>query len=88
MTELQLQAKEKLSKILMGNGGEYRGLRLYNIQDLLHKENLTEDDVLVLTHFLMSDKRTIENTTYVANTAVYPSSWGHSVTVLKQKSAK
>lgn len=88
MTEIQLQAKEKLSKILMGNGGELRGLRLYNIQDLLHKPHLTEDDILVLKHFLMSDKRTIENTTYVANTAIYPSSWGHNITVLKRKNTE
>lgn len=88
MTEIQQQAQEKFNKILMGNGGELRGLRLYNIQDLLHKEYLTEDDILVLKHFLMSDKQTIEKTTYVANTAVYPSSWGHTVTVLKQKNTK
>lgn len=88
MTELQQQALTKLNKILMGNGGIYRGLKLYNIQDLLHKENLTEDDVLVLTHFLMSDKKTLDNTTYVANTAIYPSSWGHTTTILKRKTAK
>lgn len=85
MTELQTQAQVKLSKILMGNGGELRGLRLFNIQDLLHKETLTAQDELVLKHFLMSDKRTIEQTTYVANSAIYPSSWGHEVTILKPK---
>lgn len=85
MTELQKQAQIKFGKILMGNGGELRGLRLFNVQDLLYKEHLTEDDILVLQHFLISDKRTLENTTYVANTAIYPSSWGHTTTVLKRK---
>ena len=69
----------------MGNGGELRGLRLYNIKVLLDKPTLTEDDILVLKHFLMSDKKTLENTTYVANTAIYPSSWGHVTTVLQRK---
>ena len=88
MTELQQQALTKFNKILMGNKGELRGLRLFNIQDLLHKETLTEDDIQVLKHFLISDKKTIEQTTYVANSAIYPSSWGHTVTILNKKSAK
>jgi hypothetical protein len=85
MNKLQLQAQAKLNKILMGNGGDQRSLKLFNIRDLLHKESLTKDDELVLQHFLMSDKQTIDNTAYVSNTAVYPMSWGHSVTVLKRK---
>lgn len=85
MTELQQQAYKKYNIILMGNGGEFRGLRLYNIKVLLDKHTLTEDDILVLKHFLMSDKKTLENTTYVANTAVYPSSWGHVTTQLRKK---
>ena len=85
MTELQTLAQIKLSKIIMGNGAEYRTVRLYNIQDLLHKATLTPQDELVLQHFLNSDKKTIEQTTYVANTAVYPSSWGHTTTVLRKK---
>ena len=85
MTLLQTQAQEKFNRILMGNGGDLRAIRLYNIQDLLHKETLTERDELVLKHFLISDKQTIEKTTYVANTAIYPSSWGHSVTILRKK---
>lgn len=85
MTDLQRQAQIKFSRIIMGNGGELRGLRLFNIQDLLHKESLTPEDELVLKHFIMSDKRTLENTTYVANTAIYPSSWGHTVTILSKK---
>jgi hypothetical protein len=87
MKQIQIDATKKLNKILMGNGGDYRSLKLYNIRDLLNKEQLTEDDVLVLQHFLMADKQTIENTAYVANTAVYPASWGHSVTVLKRKNS-
>ena len=85
MTELQTQALTKFNKILMGNNGELRGLRLYNIQDLLYKETLTAQDELVLQHFLQSDKQTIEKTTYVANSAIYPSSWGHTVTILRKK---
>jgi len=85
MKKIQLQAQAKLNKIIMGNGGDQRNLKLFNIRDLLHKELLTEDDELVLEHFLMADKATIDNTAYVANTAVYPMSWGHNVTVLKQK---
>ena len=88
MTDLQIQAQKKLNKILMGNGGEYRQLRLYNIRDLLDKEHLTQADTLVLEHFLISDKATIDNTAYVANTAVYPMSWGHYTTVLTRKTAK
>ena len=85
MKKIQLQAQAKLNKIIMGNGGDQRNLKLFNIRDLLHKELLTKDDELVLEHFLNSDKQTIDNTAYVANTAVYPMSWGHSVTVLKRK---
>ena len=85
MTELQTLAQIKLSKIIMGNGSEYRTVRLYNIQDLLHKATLTPQDELVLQHFLNSDRKTIDQTTYVANTAVYPSSWGHTTTVLRKK---
>lgn len=85
MKQIQIDATKKLNKILMGNGGDYRSLKLYNIRDLLNKESLTERDELVLKHFLMSDKQTIDNTAYVSNTAIYPASWGHSITVLKQK---
>lgn len=86
MTELQQQAYKKYSLILMGNGGELRGIRLYNIKVLLDKPSLTHNDELVLKHFLMSDKQTIEQTTYIANTAIYPSSWGHTTTQLRKKS--
>lgn len=85
MTELQQQAQTKLNKILMGNGGELRALKLHNIQNLLHKSQLTAADERLLKHFLMSDRQTLENTTYVANSVIYPSSWGHTVTNLRKK---
>lgn len=88
MTELQQQAQQKYNKIIMGNGSEYRSLKLYNVRAILEKPNLTEDDELVLRHFLNATRQEIDRTAYVANTAVYPSSWGHSVTVLKRKSAE
>lgn len=72
----------------MGNGMETRQLRLYNIHDLLTKQNLTEADIKVLTHFLNATAQEIAQTAYVANTAVYPTSWGYTTTVLKQKSQK
>lgn len=88
MTPLQQDAEKKFNRILMGNGADLRGARLFNVHDLLYKPSLTPQDELVLKHFLMSDKQTLEQTTYVANTAIYPSSWGHTVVFLKQKSAK
>lgn len=87
MKQIQLDAQVKLNKILMGNGGDLRSIKLHNVRMLLFKESLTEDDERVLEHFLMADKATIDNTAYVANTAVYPMSWGHSVTVLKRKNS-
>ena len=85
MNTLQQQALKKLNVILTGNGGDIRGIRLFNIRDLLFKETLTTQDERVLQHFIDSDRRTIEQTTYVANTAVYPSSWGHTTTQLRRK---
>lgn len=85
MTPLQIDAEKKYNKILMGNGSDLRSARLFNIWDLLYKEQLTHQDELVLKHFLMSDKQTLEQTTYVANSAIFPSSWGHSVTILRKK---
>lgn len=85
MTELQQAALKKFNHILMGNGGDLRSIRLYNVKVLLDKATLTHEDELVLKHFLQSDKRTIDQTTYVANTVIYPSSWGHEVTVIKRK---
>jgi hypothetical protein len=85
MTPLQQDAEKKYNKILMGNGSDLRGARLFNIFDLLYKPTLTRQDELVLKHFLMTDKQTLEQTTYVANTAIFPSSWGHTVTILRKK---
>ena len=88
MTELQIQAQKKYNKILMGNGSEYRTLRLYNVRAILDKQNLNENDILLLEQFLMATRDELDNTAYVANTAIYPASWGHTTTVLKRKTAK
>ena len=88
MTPLQTLAQQKYNKLMMGNGTETRMVKLYNIQQLLDKQNLTELDTLVLTQFLNATRKEIENTTYVANTAVYPSSWGHMTTDLRLKNTK
>lgn len=85
MTELQIQAQKKLNKILMGNGSEQRCLRLYNVRAILEKHTLTEDDALLLQHFVNATREEIDNTAYVANTAVYPTSWGHNTVRLTVK---
>ena len=88
MTELQILAQQKYNKIVMGNGSDIRQLRLYNVRDLLEKETLTEADILLLQHFLTATRQEIDNTAYVASTAVYPMSWGHKTTVLTRKIGK
>jgi hypothetical protein len=85
MNSLQQQSLKKLNLIIIGNGGELRSVRLFNIRDLIFKDSLTKADELILQHFIDSDRRTIEQTTYIANTAVYPSSWGHTTTQLRKK---
>lgn len=85
MTPLQIEAQKKYGNILMGNGSEYRFLRLYNVRAILEKEHLTEEDILLLQQFVNASRKEIEQTAYVANTAVYPSSWGHTTTVLTRK---
>lgn len=85
ITQLQQQAQKKYNQLLMGNGTEHRALKLYNIHVLLEKPQLTEEDILVLEHFLSATRVQLEKTAYVANTAVYPTSWGYSTTVLKRK---
>jgi hypothetical protein len=88
MTELQQEAQKKYNIIMKGNGGDYRQLRLYNVRDLLDKKHLTENDILVLQHFINATRQEIDRTAYVANTAVYPMSWGHKTTVLARKNTK
>ncbi len=88
MTELQQQAQQKYNKIVMGNSSEHRILRLYNVRAILDKEQLSEDDIIMLQQFVMATREEIENTAYVANTAVYPMSWGHKTTVLTRKNTK
>ena len=88
MTLLQIQAQQKYNKIMMGNGSESRNLRLYNVRVILEKPNLTEDDIIMLQQFVDAPREQIDKTSYVANTAIYPSSWGHKTTVLKQKNVK
>ena len=88
MTELQIQAQKKYNKIIMGNGSELRSLRLYNVRAILEKANLTEDDRLLLQQFVDAPREQIDKTAYVANTAVYPTSWGHKTTVLRRKSSE
>lgn len=88
MTELQLQAQKKYNKIMIGNGAELRAMRLYNVRAILEKENLTEADTLLLQQFLNATRAEIDRTAYVANTAVYPMSWGHKTTVLARKNTK
>ena len=85
MTLLQTQAQQKYNKLMMGNGSENRMLKLYNIRVILEKPKLTEDDTLLLQQFVDAPREQIDNTTYVANTAVYPSSWGHTTVVLSKK---
>lgn len=88
MTPLQIQAQQKYNKIMMGNGHESRNLKLYNVRVILEKPDLTEDDTLLLQQFVNATRQEIDNTTYVANTAVYPSSWGHTTTNLRLKITK
>jgi hypothetical protein len=88
MTTLQTQAQKKYNKIMMGNGNDARSVRLYNVRIILEKEHLTEDDTLLLQQFVNASRKEIDNTTYIANTAVYPSSWGHATTVLTHKITK
>lgn len=87
-TELQQQALNKYNKISMGNGSDIRTMRLFNIQQLLSKTELSDADRHQLQHFISATRAEIENTAYVANTVVYPQSWCHNVTVLTQKNAK
>ena len=84
--ELQLAAQKKFNRIMMGNGADGKFMRLFNVRAILDKEDLTEDDILLLQHFVNATRQEIDSTTYVANTAVYPSSWGHTTTVLSKKS--
>jgi hypothetical protein len=88
MTTLQTLAQKKYNKIMMGNGNDARSVRLYNVRIILEKEHLTEDDTLLLQQFVNASRKEIEHTSYVANTAVYPSSWGHTTTVLTHKITK
>jgi hypothetical protein len=88
MTTLQTLAQQKYNKIMMGNGNDARSVRLYNVRIILEKEHLTEDDTLLLQQFVNATRKEIEHTSYVANTAVYPSSWGHTTTDLRLKITK
>ena len=87
-SELKEQALKKYNNISMGNGGEQRTLKLFNILDLLNKENLTDADVAQLKHFILVDRKQLETTAYVANTIVSPTSWGSETIVLKRKAGK
>ena len=84
-SELQDIAQKKYNKIMMGNGSDTKFMRLYNVRAILDKEHLTEEDVLMLQQFVNATRQEIDKTAYVANTAVYPSSWGHTTTVLQKK---
>ena len=83
--ELQAAAQKKYNRILMGNGADNRIIKLYNVRAILDKLHLTEDDILLLQQFVNATRKEIEKTAYVANTAVYPTSWGHTTTVLQKK---
>ena len=87
-TELQITAQKKYNKIMMGNGSDTKFMRLYNVRAILDKQNLTEADVLLLQHFINATRQEIDRTAYVANTAVYPTSWGHTTTDLTRKITK
>jgi spore germination protein YaaH len=87
-TELQTLAQKKYNKVMMGNGSDIKLMRLYNVRAILDKENLTEADILMLQHFVNATRQEIDRTAYVANTAVYPSSWGHATTDLRLKITK
>ena len=88
MTPLQILAQQKYNKIAQGNGNPAKLLKLYNVRAILDKADLTEDDVIMLQQFVDAPREQIDKTAYVANTAIYPSSWGHKTTVLKQKNTK
>jgi Na+-translocating ferredoxin:NAD+ oxidoreductase RnfE subunit len=88
MTTLQTLAQQKYNKIMMGNGHDTKMVKLYNVRAILEKEHLTEDDTLLLQQFVNATRKEIEHTSYVANTAVYPSSWGHATTDLRLKITK
>jgi len=87
-TELQTTAQKKYNKLLMGNNSDSRIIKLYNVRAILDKLHLTEEDVLMLQQFVNATRQEIEKTAYVANTAVYPTSWGHTTTVLTHKITK
>jgi hypothetical protein len=88
MNTLQRDALKKYNVIAMGNGGDYRALRLHIILELVNKTALTEQDIIMLQHFIMSDKQTISNTTYIANSIISPNSWNYENHTIKPKTAK
>lgn len=88
MTELQILAQKKYNKIVMGNGSDLRNLKLFNVRAILDKANLTEDDVLLLQQFVDASREQIDKTAYVANAAVYPTSWNHKTVRLTVKTTK
>ena len=87
-TALQELAQKKYNRIMMGNGSDAKFMRLFNVRAILDKDHLTEEDILLLQHFINATRQEIDRTAYVANTAVYPSSWGHTTTDLRLKITK
>lgn len=86
MTELQQDALKKYNKICMGTTHSAKLTRLYAIQSLINKTELSPDDVAQLEFFLTATNEELDLTSFFANTVVYPNCWGretHRLTVKK-----
>lgn len=86
-TELKQLAVKKYNHMIMGNGSELRALKLYNIHSLFDKPNLTDNDRRQLRHFLDLAKKDLDQTAYVANTVISPTSWGLETYHIRRKIA-
>ena len=86
MTELQADALKKYNKISQGTTHPTRLIRLYNIQQLILKPSLSQEDRFQLEFFLNATMEQLEQTSFYANTVIYPNCWGletHRLTVKK-----
>lgn len=83
--ELKQLAIKKYNQIIMGNGSELRALKLYNIHALFEKPTLTENDRRQLRHFLDLAKKDLDQTAYVANTVISPTTWGLETHHIRRK---
>ena len=52
-----------------------RGTNFEQIRRVVVKDELTEEDIAQLEHFVHTPKRQLDETTYWANTIIEPNSW-------------